>query len=213
MKPRHLLVLPVLSPLLAVLLVAALNPGPRVTFRLLTWQTPEAPLGLWLASAALGGAALSGGAAGLARRQEAGRALRRTVSGPARERDPWLRESPPPEPWRTEDWDTSRAPERRSWRAPAASGPSSDASAREWTAAPRESVAPARAPGEPAPTLVVPFRVLRRPGATGPQEAAFHRESWPARQGEPTGAPTAREPMPVATTDDWGDAAPAEEDW
>jgi uncharacterized integral membrane protein len=210
MKVRRLLVLPLLSPLLAVLLVAALNPGPRVTFRLLTWQTPQAPLGLWLAAAALGGAALSGGAAGLARRQESGRALRRTLSGPAWERDAWLGESPPPEPWRTEDWDTSRTPEQRSRRAPSASAPSRDASAREWAAAPRESVAPARAPGEPAPTLVVPFRVLRRPEATGSREAASTRETWPARQTEPT---TAREPMPVAMTDDWGDAAPAEEDW
>lgn len=161
MRVGRLLVLPLLSPLLAVLLVAGFNPGPRVSFRLLTWQSPQAPLGLWLAVAALGGAALSGGAASLARRQESGRALRRTVTSPSRERVAWLRDAPEP-PWD----DSDRA---------------------DWSAAPRESVPPARAPGEPAPTLVVPFRVLRGPGASAPREA-----------------------VPVAE-DDWGEGAAA--DW
>ncbi len=210
MRGRRLLVLPLLSPVLAVLLVAALNPGPQVTFRLLTWQTPRAPLGVWLAAAALGGAALSGGATGLARRQEAGRALRRTVSSPTWERDAWLRESPPPEPWRTEEWDSGRAQEQRSRRPSSAPAPSSEASPREWAAAPRVSVAPARSPGEPAPTLDVPFRVLRRPAATEPRETAATRDAWSSRPSGPVGA---REPMAVATTDDWGDAGPAEEDW
>jgi hypothetical protein len=178
MRVRRLLVLPLLSPLLAVVLVAGLNPGPPVSFRLLTWQSPRAPLGLWLAAAALGGAALSGGAAGLARRQEAGRTLGRTVTSPASEREAWLRD--PPEP----PWD--------------------DTDGGNWSAPPRESVAPARAPGEPAPTLVVPFRVLRGPGASAPREAPPRRESWSTRQPEP---------VPVAASDDWGDNAAAAEDW
>lgn len=48
MTARRLLVVPLLSPLLAVLLVAALNPRPQLAFRVLTWTTPQAPLGLWL---------------------------------------------------------------------------------------------------------------------------------------------------------------------
>jgi hypothetical protein len=175
MSPRRLLLVPLLSPLLAVMLVAALNPGPRVSLRVLTWQTPRAPLGLWLATAALGGAALSGGAAGLALRGGPGRPGRRVVSRRTEEWEPWLQE---PEGRR------ERPPEPRDtpWRDPEARG----------RVAPAVSVAPARAPGEPAPTVVVPFRVLRRPGS-------------PARS-----APE-REPVPVAGPDDWADGA--SEDW
>ncbi|MFN9623217.1 MAG: hypothetical protein ACK587_10360 [Cyanobacteriota bacterium] len=177
MSPRRLFLVPLLSPLVAVMLVAALNPAPRVSFQVLTWETPRAPLGLWLATAALGGAALSGGAAGLALRQSAGRAGRRVVSERvrAREPEPWLAEPDERRPSPTE-------PSEATWRAPVDRG----------RAAPGRSVAPARAPGDPAPTVVVPFRVLRRPGATAPS------------------APE-REPVAVAAPEDWQDAA--SEDW
>jgi hypothetical protein len=176
MRPRRLLLVPLLCPLAAVLLVAALNPGPRVSFRVLTWKTPRAPLGLWLASAALGGAALSGGAAGLALRQGTGRAGRRVVSERSWDREPWFqeperqRESPP-------------EPREASWRGPEATG---------RAAAVGVSVAPARPPGDPAPTVVVPFRVLRRPGSPAPASP------------EP-------EPVAVAAPDDWQNAG--SEDW
>jgi hypothetical protein len=175
MTPRRLLLVPLLSPLVAVLLVGALNPGPRVSFRVLTWETPRAPLGLWLATAALGGAALSGGAAGLALRQRSGRPVRRGASGRTWEREPWIQEPDRRREGPTEVWE---APERE----PEATG----------RGAPVVSVAPARPPGDPAPTVVVPFRVLRRPGASVPS------------------APE-REPVPVAVPDDWGNAA--SEDW
>ncbi|MEA5412824.1 hypothetical protein VB737_13710, partial [Synechococcus sp. BA-120 BA3] len=66
---HRLLLLPLLSPLLVTLLVAALNPSPSLALRLLTWQTPSLPIGLWMAVAAGGGAALSAGATALALRQ------------------------------------------------------------------------------------------------------------------------------------------------
>ncbi|MFM7454680.1 MAG: hypothetical protein ACKO1V_12070, partial [Cyanobium sp.] len=63
---QRLLLLPLLSPLLAVLLVGALNPRPWVALRLLTWTSPAWPLGAWIGGAAAAGAALSATAAGLA---------------------------------------------------------------------------------------------------------------------------------------------------
>jgi uncharacterized integral membrane protein len=176
MSPRRLLLVPLLSPLVAVILVAALNPGPRVSLRLLTWETPRAPLGLWLASAALGGAVLSGGAAGLALRRGTGRPGRRVASGRSWDREPWFQE---PERGR----EISSEPREASWRAP-------EAGARQ--AAANVSVAPARPPGDPAPTVVVPFRVLRRPGSPAPAAP------------EP-------EPIAVAEPDDWDNTA--SRDW
>jgi hypothetical protein len=177
MRPRRLLLLPLLAPLVAVILVAALNPGPRVSFRVLTWATPRAPLGLWLACAALGGAALSSGAAGLALRQGAGRPGRRGVSERSWEREPWIQE-----PERRHE----RPPEPRqaAWRAPEPGGGAS--------ATASGSVAPARPPGDPAPTVVVPFRVLRRPGSSAPTTPE-------------------RETVAVSAADDWDNAAA--EDW
>ena len=46
---QRILLLPLLSPLLAVLLVSAINPRPGVSVRLLTWSSPAWPLGGWLA--------------------------------------------------------------------------------------------------------------------------------------------------------------------
>jgi hypothetical protein len=204
MKTRGLLLLPLLSPLLAVLLVATLNPGPRLTFRVLTWESPKAPLGLWLAAAALGGAALSGGAAGLALRQGAGHPGRRGTTTRDLEREPWFQEQVAEERWRgMEDgprptWrrESQDAPATAPWREPGDVG----------RAAPGVSVAPARAPGDPAPTVVVPFRVLRRPGSPAAAEGA----PAPVFRAQPASA-QARESMPVAATDDWGDTASAEE--
>lgn len=175
--------MPLLAPLVAVMLVAILNPGPRVSFRVLTWTTPRAPLGLWLACAALGGAALSGGAAGLSLRQGTGRPARRRPSEQNREPEPWFQE---PERRR------ERPPEPReaSWRAPEfGGGANANANARVGV-----SAGPARAPGDPAPTVAVPFRVLRRPGSSAP-------------------AAPEREPVAVAVpaADDWDNTA--SEDW
>ena len=204
MKTRGLLLLPLLSPLLAVLLVATLNPGPRLTFRVLTWESPRAPLGLWLAAAALGGAALSGGAAGLALRQGAGRPSRRETTTRANEREPWFQEQVA-----VDRWGAMEDGPRPSWRRESPGAPATAPwreSGAVGRAAPGVSVAPARAPGDPAPTVVVPFRVLRRPGSPAAGDGAPVSVS----RAQPASAP-ARESMPVAATDDWGDTASAEE--
>ncbi len=63
---RRLLLLPLLAPLLAVLLLGAINPSPWVGLRLLIWRSPEWTIGSWIALAAGGGAALSATATALA---------------------------------------------------------------------------------------------------------------------------------------------------
>jgi hypothetical protein len=63
---QRLLLLPLLSPLLAVLLLGALNPRPWVALRLLTWISPAWPLGAWISAAAAAGAGLSAAATSLA---------------------------------------------------------------------------------------------------------------------------------------------------
>ena len=191
MTARRLLVVPLLSPLLAVLLLAALNPRPQLAFRVLTWTTPQAPLGLWLGGAALGGAALSGAGTALAlgRRQGAATGGRRRVTTPRSSRA-WAgagwEDSPeearfrtdemPQEPWDGLDAEGTRGSRARPERAPI------------------PFVAPPRAPGEPAPTLDAPFRVLRRPSAGG---------APPQRE---------REPVAVGVEDDWERESPGD-DW
>lgn len=182
MTLRRLLVVPLLSPLLAVLLLAAVNPSPQLAFRVLTWTTPQAPLGLWLGGAALGGAALSGAGTALAlgRGSGAGSRGRRRVTTPRysrawaeadrgdRPEERFRREEEPQEPW-----DDRKAGGTR-------------------------VVAPPRSPGEPAPTLDVPFRILRRPSAPGEESAGVRSaEAWPTPERE-------REPVAVGVEDDWG---------
>ncbi len=171
---HRLLLLPLLSPLLVTLLVAALNPSPPLALRLLTWQTPSLPIGLWMAAAAGGGAALSAGATALALRQGGRPPLRRTVRRPDRlEDDTWTA------PW------GGRSEGRAAAAAPATPAQS---------AAPSPAAAgPSRAPGEPAPTVSVPYRVLHRP------EAAEQRPFRP----EPAVASRPTAPAP-ASADDWG---------
>jgi hypothetical protein len=166
---HRLLLLPLLSPLLVTLLVAALNPSPSLALRLLTWQTPSLPIGLWMAVAAGGGAALSAGATALALRQGGRPPLRRTVRRPDRlEDDTWSA------PW------GDRSEGRTAAAPPAPAAPS--------------AAGPSRAPGEPAPTVSVPYRVLHRPEAADPR---------PFRP-EPAVASRPPAPVPASGADDWG---------
>lgn len=127
---RQLLLLPLLTPLLTVVVIGAINPGPALRLRLLTWETPPLGLGAWLILAAGGGGLLSALGTGLALRSEQPIDLRRRLRRPAWEVDDrWRRDDPPP--------------------------PSS------WPEGP-VAAGPARDPGEPSPTVAVPYRVIRR---------------------------------------------------
>ena len=166
---QRLLLVPLLSPLLAVLLVSAINPRPGVSVRLLTWSSPAWPLGGWLAAAAGLGAAMSAGGTALALQgQVAAVAPRRQV----RRRSDDERD----------DWQESRNEPARS------NGSTSDSAQRPFAWA-----GPARSAGEPAPTVSVPFRVIRKGAST-------------------TSSPAAAAPPAVGSdANDWN--TPLSEDW
>lgn len=159
---RQLLLLPLLAPLLALLTVGAINPRPAVSLRLLIWSSPPLPIGMWIMLAAGGGGLLSAGATGLALRGAAGPGPGRGPGpGPASARQ--VRR-----PLEVEERGRARA----GWSEPTSSEPA-------WSTPPQpEAVGagPSRAPGEPPPTLEVPFRVIRR-------------TSSPASTAAPTAAP------------------------
>ena len=157
---RQLLLLPLLAPLLAVIVVGALNPKPAVSLRLLTYTSPALPIGVWMMLAAAGGGLLSAGTTALALPRGRGGGSRRQLplplgAEPARS-EPAARATG--NPWSTgnsratDDTRMAQGPE------PGAAGPS-------------------RAPGEPAPTVEVPFRVIRRP-ATSQASAPSAEQGW-----------------------------------
>jgi len=214
MTARRLLVLPLLSPLLAVVLVGALNPSPQLSFRVLTWVSPRAPLGLWLGGAALAGGALSGAGTALALRQGQGSAFtpgRRRVRTPSS--PPWARGGSPEDGgWEafgdrpTPPWQEEFSQEPRGARGSGERrGAGEERGERSWREAP-VAVAPPRSPGDPAPTMDVPFRILHRP-------APSQREQAPSTPLErQAGSSKAPEPKPVSVKDDWGNEA-AGDDW
>jgi len=193
---RRLLLLPLMSPLLAAAILGALNPTPVLRLRLLTWSSPPLPLGAWITGAALGGAVLSGAGASLALRQPPA-ALRRRVR---------LERGAP-------EWQTT-SPEagghRRPSPAPGRSAPRRDPDGAEFDGRgfrPNESVAtaaPNPAPGDPLPTMSVPFRVIRRADGVRPHSA-------PAEVAGPWTRSPGADPRSVLEADDWD--SPVKEDW
>jgi len=131
---QKLLLLPCLSPLLAVLIVAGLNLNKPVNLRLLTWRSPTWTLGGWMAIGSSAGAlfALAAGIS-LPQHQES---LRRHVHQRVREASP-----------------SSDMPPRQDWEA-----------AKNESNQPRRShqESPERDLRDPSPTVAVPFRVIRK---------------------------------------------------
>ena len=196
---RRLLLLPLLAPLLAVLLVGAINPKPWVGLRLLIWRTPEWTIGSWLALAAGGGGALSATATALAL-QAGGASNRRQLHRPmpdgrSRRAWPWGRGEGPAD-GAAEAWVDGSGPE------PAAAWgrDSREGAGAPWPA--QASAGPSRHPAEPPPTLSVPFRVIRRgtapPADDGPTpgqtRAAAGGNDWSQTgpEGEPVPGPGSR---------------------
>ena len=60
---QRLLLIPCLSPLLLTLLVGGLNLGKSGNIRILTWELPALPIGVWMTVAATTGAVLGSGGA------------------------------------------------------------------------------------------------------------------------------------------------------
>jgi hypothetical protein len=188
---RRLLLLPVLAPLLALLIVAALNPRPATSLRMLTWRSPPLPLGLWIALAGAGGALLSAGATGLALRQGSS-GTARTAADSGR----WSQQR-----WRQESWEQADPPEQQPIR-------EAQRPMRESPPAGGSSAGGSRAPGEPPPTVSVPFRVVRRGSVADPASAATPgpsaRAAWQQSQ-----------PEPVPADNDWNSDwnSQASDDW
>ena len=172
---QRLLLLPLLSPLLALLLLAAVNPRPWVALRLLTWTSPAWPLGAWIGAAAAAGAGLSAAATGLSLQGAAQTLERRQVR-----RRPADDMSAPPR--QRQSAETSESPAWGGW-----SG---------WAG-------PTRAAAEPAPTVSVPFRVIRkgRPQASAGVATSASAASPGTTSQTPGGS----------SADDW--TTPASDDW
>lgn len=170
---QRLLLLPCLSPLLAVLIVAALNTGQPTALRLLTWRSGRLPIGAWIAISASGSALFTALAA--LSTSAVAPPLRRQVH-------------------RSMGWE---AKDEQAWR------PESE-STRQWRASPQaapqqSSAWPERDLRDPAPTVAVPFRVIKRgkPASShGPTQAPDH-------------APTAA--ASTMTDEDWDQ--PLSDDW
>jgi hypothetical protein len=202
---RRLLLVPLLAPLLAVLVLAALNPAPRLSLRLLIWRSAPLPLGAWLALASSGGALVSAAAVGLSlgqagrlawsERRRPDRATGVASGGASRWREPER------EPWRDAEPPPAAAPRSAPWREPSGA-----------------SAGPSRAAGEPAPTVAVPFRVIQRPAhPVGSGVAASAPAAVEVGRSRPGAAPMPRQRQPVEAApphdsgEDWGD--PPQDDW
>ena len=178
---KRILLLPLLSPLLATLVVGAVNPKPAVAVRVLTWTSPALPLGLWIAGASSLGAGLSAAGAALALQGGGPQILPRRSVRRRPEQESWAGFSPPDEELPpAEDRPRRAAPEREDWGAEAE--PERPQTA--WAG-------PSRGAADPAPTVSVPFRVIRR--------------------GQSSASSTAPTEVSSPDPDDWGSSS--SEEW
>lgn len=132
---QRLLLIPSLAPLLAVLLLSALQERRPQRLNLLLWTSPPLPIGVWTALASLSGAGLTVGGTLLLR--SSGPRLRRTQRFHSGTVNPGVR----PDDVR----DTAAADSA-------------------WMPEPRQPM-PERDIREPAPTVAVAYRVVQRPAA------------------------------------------------
>ncbi len=92
---QRLLLIPCLSPVVLMLLIATLNFGQPSSLRVLTWRLPTLPIGGWIAIATVLGSGVSavGGLAMVSSKPLLRREVRRPVTGPDVQ-EPWPREQP-----------------------------------------------------------------------------------------------------------------------
>jgi hypothetical protein len=184
---RQLLLLPLLAPLLAVVLIGAVNPRPAVALRLLTWTSPALPIGVWMVLAAAGGAGISAVGTALALSTGGERELQRQVRRPVSPRTDVG--GPDPGAGTGTGFGPGWEPPRPEHRGAAGTGPA--------------AAGPTRAAGESSPTVAVPYRVIRRPAAGAVPAPAAAPPTAP-----PTAAPAE---TGVAAGDGWG--TPLGEAW
>jgi hypothetical protein len=194
---QRLLLFTLLTPLLAVLALAALNLSPAVSLRLLIWTSPALPLGSWLALAVGGGGLLSAAATSAALQSSV--AARRQV--PLKTEAPGRRQE-------SATWDPAygETTGRRS-----ASRQNLDRQANYWNDPLAANPAPARPPGAPPPTVEVPFRVIRKPA----RAASTSPDSQTPRAAATSASASASSSTSANTSegDGWDQSLPEQEDW
>ena len=81
---QRLLLIPCLSPVVLMLLIASLNLGKASSLRVLTWRLPPMPIGAWIAVVTVLGSGVSavGGLAMVTSRPVLHRKVRRPATGP-----------------------------------------------------------------------------------------------------------------------------------
>ena len=107
---QRLLLIPCLSPVVLMLLIASLNLGQASSLRVLTWRLPSLPIGAWIAVATVLGSGVSAvaGLAMVTSRPVLRREVRRPATGPDVQ-EPLPREQPhqarpaQPTPWPERD--------------------------------------------------------------------------------------------------------------
>ena len=187
---QKLLLLPCLSPLAVALVVAGLNLRQPTALRLLTWRSGNLPMGAWIALAAAGSALFTAGASLTA--GATATPLRRQVHRPIG----WEREAEPT--WRpgSDDWPRDADPSEAT--------PSTNPS----------MVWPERDVRDPAPTVSVPFKVVKR--GAGPFSTASARGDSSVSSASPSNSSTEKETNPQTastpntglSTDDWDQPLP-----
>ena len=187
---QKLLLLPCLSPLAVALVVGGLNLRQPTALRLLTWRSGNLPMGAWIALAAAGSALFTAGASLTA--GATATPLRRQVHRPIG----WESDAEPAWRPRSEDWPR-------------------DADHSEATPSTNPTMVwPERDVRDPAPTVSVPFKVVKR--GAGPFSTASARgdsrvssASSSNRSTELEKKPeTASTPTTGLSTDDWDQPLP-----
>jgi len=191
---HRLLLLPLLTPLLAVLLLGAINPRPWVALQLLTWRSPALPLGAWIGAAAAAGAGLSAAATGLA--LQAGAAAAGTPPGRRQ-----VRRS------RSDNRNDSDHDEAPIWPEPGPPEPMAQDRTAEASGGWGGWAGPSRAPADPPPTVAVPFRVIRRGGKAAPEPVAQASNTAASTAAE---APAASSAGTAVVVGDGWDSQPSE---
>ena len=197
---QRLLLFTLLTPLLAVLALAALNLSPTVSLRLLIWTSPALPLGSWLALAVGGGGLLSAAATSAALQSSvaARRQVRLKAEAPGRRQesaawDPALSETAGRETTgRRSASSQNLGRETDTWNDPLATNP-----------------APTRPPGAPPPTVEVPFRVIRKPV----RAASASPDSQTPRSAATNAGANTSASANTSGGDGWDQSLPEQEDW
>jgi hypothetical protein len=203
---QRLLLFTLLTPLLAVLALAALNLSPAVSLRLLIWTSPALPLGSWLALAVGGGGLLSAAATSAALQSSvaARRQVRLKAEAPGRRQE-------------SATWDPafSETAGRETTGRRSASSQNLGRETDTWNDPLATNPAPTRPPGAPPPTVEVPFRVIRKPVRAASASPDSQTPQAAATNANPSANARASDSASANTSgcDGWDQSLPEQEDW